>query len=374
MLVVVSTALAVTVCVLALQTGFQTISSIEASLRMTVIDAVTSKIFTMIYSAEDMLIKASVAPAITSYFLQAVANNRNTSMIYSDIINSPIGEYFWTQSLTNPYIVGLGLESNNLDLYIAQPPGGICFQDISTNYTFSFYQNLNFNKTTFLPIIEKDHQVFRLSLKWNPFVRLITFMSESSYASVQKQFMMTLYVPAWEPNWKVISSNIPGKVENWTGVDEHLVSSPSLYNATNHQNELISSSASLVISKFGSFEKIPSSVQIIDMSNGTKYIIDFRRIKNANQLNWILVITTPYSDVWGEIQATQNNTIIIIVVVTAISIALSVAFSYTLTKPVKVLGKVMGEVSSFNFGSLAKGYLDRRSSLEEIAQMQVFKF
>ncbi|KAJ1538374.1 hypothetical protein HK096_001583, partial [Nowakowskiella sp. JEL0078] len=117
-------------------------------------------------------------------------------------------------------------------------------------------------------------------------------------------------------------------------------------------------------------EKIPSSVQIIETNNGTKYIIDFRRIQNANKLNWILVITTPYSDVWGEIQRTQNNTIVIIAVVTALSIALSVAFSYTLTNPVKVLGKVMGEVSNFNFETLAKGYLDRRSSLAEIAKMQ----
>ncbi|KAI9004191.1 hypothetical protein BC832DRAFT_77789 [Gaertneriomyces semiglobifer] len=83
------------------------------------------------------------------------------------------------------------------------------------------------------------------------------------------------------------------------------------------------------------------------------------------------MIVIPEADLLGPVMFTRKSVLATTLAITAGMLVFAAASSILVTRPLATLTKVMMNATNMDFSALQDGYLDRRSSIRELAAMQV---
>ncbi|RKO87548.1 hypothetical protein BDK51DRAFT_28647 [Blyttiomyces helicus] len=149
------------------------------------------------------------------------------------------------------------------------------------------------------------------------------------------------------------------------------------YQSSNGARYYAASSPNPVVSAMGTFlTTLPPSDLLGNITtsftaNGSDYFLSTQYISDPNGLSWVLTLTIPKTDLWGSLDSTRKQAILVATCVSVGIIAASIIATYFVTRPLKILGINMEQATTFDFRCLEVDKSVRQTSLFlEIEKME----
>ncbi|KAJ3191275.1 hypothetical protein HK101_007924 [Irineochytrium annulatum] len=331
-------------------------------------------------------------------------------------------------SLENSGIV-FQADGNGNQSYMAAYPRGqqVYFQDATTDYTLKAAAVLGINADSSLNLNQTFTTVrddWIPNVKWpvlasNGLTPGQPFWAPPIFTPIFKTFLIPLFWPVWansslgtvtsgnyyaahfvmlsiksldtflqsitvSPNGVValidgntgnmLASSVRGISQNGT--------TPTTFPAIGNPNNLVSAAATYLATAFssgdGSIQGIPLSSTAAALSTtfhsgaiGDDVLVNAVWLTNPTTgLKWLLLLAIPSNDFVAVIRATMQQAIIFIVAFCVLALIVAILLSWAITSPLRYLSKAMGQATQFDFSALRDGYLDQRSAVSEIGQLQ----
>ncbi|KAJ3197506.1 hypothetical protein HK101_003204 [Irineochytrium annulatum] len=167
---------------------------------------------------------------------------------------------------------------------------------------------------------------------------------------------------------QMLASSVAGISQNGTG--------STTFPAIGNPNRLVSAAASYLASTYGNgtIQSVPATEDDLALTFkglGDEILVNAVWLSDADTgLRWLLVLAIPSNDFLAVTRATMQQTIIFICVFCFVALAAAVLMSWSITSPLRRLSTAMSEATRFDFSALRNGYLDQRSVVSEIGQLQ----
>ncbi|KAJ3188037.1 hypothetical protein HK101_009269 [Irineochytrium annulatum] len=401
-----------------------TINDITNQIRLAILNRATESVNSTLQESQRVLQSKA-----NNYHIYNFVNNPNRGAWQA---NPEIISYHYQVAQPFTFLENAGItfqaDANGNQSYMASYPRGnqVYFQDSTTKYTLmaSAIQGVNTDSTLSL---NPNYTVVRSdwipNTKWpvlnkNGIVPGSPFWAPPIYTPIFKTFLIPLFWPVWAntsvgvagtgayyaahfvmlsiksldaflqsiavtPNGVValidgntgnmLASSIPGISQNGT--------LSSTFPAINNPNPLVAASASYLATAFGSTDGTIQGIPITGTDGGllattfnglgdTILVNAVWFVNPTTGLKWLLLLAIPSNDFLSVIKATQTQAIIFICVFCFAALCIAVFLSWAITSPLRKLTSAMTEATQFDFSSLRNGYLDQRSAVSEIGQLQ----
>ncbi|TPX53670.1 hypothetical protein PhCBS80983_g06243 [Powellomyces hirtus] len=128
--------------------------------------------------------------------------------------------------------------------------------------------------------------------------------------------------------------------------------------------------AQALLAKYGTYDKGPDATSLRVSSPDGALLIDSRRVKDATNINWTVMLAIPENDLLGPLQASRKKVIGVSVGVAVAMLAFAAFVAYLVTRPLLELTAIMMQASNMDFSALQKGYLTKQLFVRELSVMQ----
>ncbi|KAI8820884.1 uncharacterized protein EV422DRAFT_530553 [Fimicolochytrium jonesii] len=165
----------------------------------------------------------------------------------------------------------------------------------------------------------------------------------------------------------IIAVSRPNQVLNVTGSGSTAVY--VAHHPETHPLELISVPTAGFKKKYGTYSQYPMYMEgSFDTSIGNVWV-QARRVTDYG-MDWFILVSVPATDIIAPIVASRKKVIVTSVAVAVGMLFFAAASSFVVTMPLRKLSNVMKQATKMDFSALRDGYLDRKSVVSELAQMQ----
>jgi diguanylate cyclase (GGDEF)-like protein len=127
--------------------------------------------------------------------------------------------------------------------------------------------------------------------------------------------------------------------------------SPERVNVIESQTPLIRATAQSLRQKFGDFDTIKQQVKFQYWVDGQLQFVQVVPFSKGQGLDWLIAIVVPESDVMAKIHAGTQTTILLCLAALIVVIALNIAISYWLMKPIKSLSQASQKIARGDYSS-----------------------
>ncbi|KAI8816848.1 uncharacterized protein EV422DRAFT_607366 [Fimicolochytrium jonesii] len=172
-------------------------------------------------------------------------------------------------------------------------------------------------------------------------------------------------IAIWDANGLLVASNADQSV-----LFNPAAHPPVSWSAESAPTQTIAIPAQKVLAKYGSYAKIPDATSnTFSTANGDLFV-DTRRINDATNINWTVMLAIPQSDLLGPLKASRNKVIGVSVGIAVAMLAFAAFSSYFVTRPLRELTRIMVQASNMDFSALQQGYLKQTQFVRELGKMQ----
>ncbi|KAJ3148406.1 hypothetical protein HDU89_004737 [Geranomyces variabilis] len=132
----------------------------------------------------------------------------------------------------------------------------------------------------------------------------------------------------------------------WTG---------TTYKPTEYPITAISAAASALFDAYGGFDTLPNTTSDTFRHAGGVLFVESRALADGYGLHWTMMIAIPESDLTGPLVSSRNRVIGACVGVAAGMLLFAGFVTFVITRPLKLLTRLMLEASELDFSALHSG-------------------
>jgi len=127
----------------------------------------------------------------------------------------------------------------------------------------------------------------------------------------------------------------------FTIVEEKAIRLPG----TASKEPLIQATAKYLEQKFGQFQNIQGSQQLFFWRDGQKQFIQLNSWRDADGLDWLVVVVVPESDFMAQINANNNSTLFLCLLSLIVTTGLGILTAQWVTSPVQQINEASGAIA-----------------------------
>jgi len=182
-----------------------------------------------------------------------------------------------------------------------------------------------------------------------------------------KQFMQAIRP---SDKWNVFLVEANGKLVATTSDESVFQKNGNLikrFEVSQSKDSRLQKAGLLIQEKFGGFQNLQTSQLIEFESNGEKYLLSTHKLSKDLQLDWSLGIVVPKSIYMQEIDANNQATFVIILIMLGVNILIGLAIATWLLNPIKNLMNAAKDIEEESFNPEELTSVAKRN--DELGQM-----